>query len=275
MTSHNKLSLTKNIPFAAPACLPAEFDGAAPRALVTGLKILEYLATCRAPETLSGLAAVLGLSSSSVYRSLRILQQRGYVTRAGATGSYERTNKLCELQSTALPHQRLLDHAQPIMRALSDNISQSCNLAVLAYPDLQVVSQEESGGSFGIHVPLGFRYDIPESAPGLAFAAFMKNSDVAHWPHGLSAVVDAHPWTSLKKAVQKTTETGFAQITNPHLPDVTDISCPIFGNGHFVAALTIPYIQTHGSPNLTWCLAALQQAAEQLNESLRGDALAA
>lgn len=276
MTSRKKLSLTENIPFAIPAAKPADFGGAGSRALVTGLKILEHLANSRTPETLSGLAAALGMPSSSVYRSLQVLQERGYVARSGVDGTYDRTSKLSHIQSTALPHQRLLDHAHPVMRSLSGSILQSCNLAIPAYPDLQVVAQEDSSGPFCIHVPVGFRYDIPASAPGLAFTAFMKNSDIASWPHGPSAVVDAQPWTSLNKAVQRTTETGFAQVANPHMPDVVvDLSCPIFDNGHLVAILTVPYIQTHGSPNLTWCLAALQQAAEQLNESLHGDALAA
>ena len=275
MRSQNKMSQNGNSPFAAQAPKPVESLGTSPRGLVIGLKILEYLAICPTPATQPALAAALNIPTSSINRSILILEQRGYVARTGKDGSYERTNKLCQIQSTALPYQRLLGHAQPIMRALADSISQSCNLAIPSHPDLQVVTQEESSGPFGINVPVGFRYDIPASAPGLAFAAFMKNSDPARWPHGLPTVVDAHQWTSLKRDVYKTAEAGFAQAINPHLPDVTDLSCPIFDNTHFAAVLTVPYIQTRGSPNLTWCLAALQQAAEELNESLHSDALVA
>lgn len=285
MRSHHKQSSSPNAPSAIPAAKPADaigpnrrdpgFRDPGPRGLVIGLKILEYLASCQAPATLSTLAEALNISVASASRSILILEQRGYVAQTADNGAYERTTKLYHIKTTPLPYQRLLGHAQPVMRALSDSISQSCNLAIPSSPDMLVVAQSDSPGAFWINVPVGFRYDIPASAPGLAFAAFMRNSDPARWPHGLSAVVDAHQWTSLKSAVQKATESGFAQVTNPHLPDVIDLSCPVFDDGHFVAALTIPYIQTRSSPNLTWCLAALQQAAEQLNESLHSDALVA
>ena len=275
MRSQNKPSRNEKFPNATPVSKPADTLGNSPRSLVIGLKILEYLSTCRTPTTRHALAAALNASPSSVYRSMQVLEDRGYVAPTGENGLYQPTRKLHQIQSTALPHLRLLDHAQPVMRTLSDGISQSCNLSIPSTPDMQVVAQEESPGPFGINIPVGFRYDIPGSAPGLAFAAFTKNSDTARWPKGLSSVFDAHQWASLKNTVQKVTEAGFAQLNNPHLPDVIDLSCPIFDSSHLIAILTVPYIKTSGSPSLTWCLAALQQAAEQLNESLHSDALVA
>lgn len=272
MRSQNQPSLTAGGPLAMPA--PGDVGGAGPRTLVTGLKILEHLATCLTPATPSALVAALNMSSSSVYRALHVLQQRGYVAQ-NADGAYQRTGKLCDVESMASPHRRLMAHADAVMRSLCDTVQQSCNLAIPAYPDLQVVIHVDSSGPFGIKVPVGYRYDIPASAPGLAFAAFMKNSDPAHRPAGRSAVVDAHAWTSLKKATQKTADAGFAQAANAYMPDVVDLSCPIFDNGHVIAVLTLPYISSRNSPNLTWCVAALQQAAEQLSEALQGDALAA
>ena len=275
MRSQNKPRLTENSPLATPAPIPDDFGDTGPRALVAGLKILEHLATCQTPETPSSLAVALNMSGSSVYRALQVLQQRGYVARTSAEGTYQRTSKLCQIQSTSMPHQRLLGHAQPIMRSLCDNILQSCNLAIPTYPDLQVVAHDNASGPFCINVPVGYRYDIRTSAPGLALAAFMTNSDPARWPVGHSAVVDAHAWTSLKKAVQKTSDAGFGQAANPHMPDIIDLSCPIYDTTRLVAVLTVPYIPTRDTPNLTWCVAGLQQAAEQLNEALQGDALAA
>jgi DNA-binding IclR family transcriptional regulator len=274
MRSQNKVSRNgKSASIAATSTVDPK--GHSPRALVIGLNILEYMAMCDGPMTQSKLAAALNISPSSIYRSILVLEHRGYLVRTGENGAYARTGKLCDIQSTGLPHQRLLEHAKPVMRSLCERISQSCNLAVPMSPDLKVVSQEESPGPFGINVPIGFRYDIPASAPGLAFAAFTKNSDPERWPDGLSDIIDAYQWKSLKKDVRKTAELGFAQVTNPYFPDVIDLSCPIFDNTQFIAALSIPYIKTSSSPNLTWCLAALQQASEELNELLYSDALVA
>jgi len=210
-----------------------------------------------------------------VSRSVTVLEQRGFIARTGNRAIYRTTPKLSQLPSIAPVDQRLLSLALPIMRSLCDGISQSCNLAVPSEPDMLVIAQQESSGPFGINVPLGFRYDIPGSAPGLAFAAFTKNSDPMRWPNGLAGDGEPDQWSAMKKAVQRTAVSGFSQVENSFLPDATDLSCPIFEKGEFVAVLTVPYIQTKGSANLTWCLAALQQAAEELNETLRRDALVA
>lgn len=276
MTNHNQLKHSSHLsPAGGPHPNPVQNAKAGSRALVTGLDILEFLATCPTPPAQSAISAALNIPLSTVFRSLAVLEERGYIARIGNQDLYKRTEKLCELQSTAPTHQRLLTLAKPIMQSLCISISQSCNLAVPSLPDMLVAAQYESPGPCGINVPLGFRYDIPASAPGLAFAAFTKNSDPARWPAEISSVVDAHEWSTLKKAIHRAAEAGFAQVENPYLPEVIDLSCPIIERGQFVAALTVPYIKTAGSTNLTWCLAALQQAAEELNESLHGDALVA
>ena len=275
MRSQNKVTNNQNTSSAVHVSQLVEPVSTHHRDLIVGLEILEYLANCQGPATLSSLSTTLSISYASIRRSILILEQRGYVVQAWAAGAYEGTGKLSCFQSTEQSHQRLLGHARPIMQSLSDRTSQACNLAIPSSLDMRVVAQQASSGPFGINVPLNFRYDIPASAPGLAFAAFTKNSDPARWPEGLSIVVDAHQWTPLKNLVQKTAEVGYAQVVNPHLPDVIDLSCPIFDNGQFVAALTVPYIKTKGGTDLNWCLATLQMAAEHLNETLSSDALVA
>ncbi|CAL4869781.1 hypothetical protein MMA231_04073 (plasmid) [Asticcacaulis sp. MM231] len=270
MRSQNNVRRSEPTSLTAPVLPKSASTGS--RGLTLGLKVLEHLATCETPATQQTIASALKISGSSVYRSMVVLEQRGYVARIGKDGAYATTRKLFHIQSTADTHQRLLSHAQPIMCTLSESISQSCNLSIPIAADMQVVSHQESSGPYGINVPIGFRYDIPNSAPGLAFTAFMKHSDPASWPQGLSTTIDAQ-WTSLKKTVQAATEAGFTKVANPYLPDVIDLSCPIFDKSRFVAALTVPYIKTSTSPSLTWCLAALQQAAERLNASLQSEAL--
>lgn len=259
-----------------PVCPSADVTGSTTRALVRGLKILEYLAASRDPVRPSKLAATLQMSPSTTSRLLMVLQQRGYVARSDKDGTYTATRHLLDMPTMARPLQRLLGHARPVMRGLADRIAQSCNLAcnlaAPSSPDLHVVAHQESPGPFGMHVPKGFRYDIPASAPGLVFAAFMRHSDPTRWPSGLSPAGDDLPWVALKDAVRKATEAGFVQSPNPHFPDIIELSCPVFDRGDFVAVLTVPYIKSTGSPDVTWCLAHLQQAAEHLNESLRCDA---
>lgn len=240
-------------------------------ALRIGLEILEYIAKNPKITTRTGIADALDIPGSTVYRSMIVLERKGYISRTGPQGAYEPTGKLWLLQSTAPAHQRLLSRAKPIMKALSEDISQSCNLSIPALPHMQVVAQQESSGPYGISVPVGFKYHIATSAPGVAFAAFTKSFDPSLCQTDNDSAIQAQPWSSLKKAAQKAYETGFAQTGNPYLSEVVDLSCPVFDAGQFVGALTVPFIKTVGGMSLVWCLAALQEAAEKLNNTLIGD----
>jgi DNA-binding IclR family transcriptional regulator len=137
------------------------------------------------------------------------------------------------------------------------------------------MAQQVPSSPFCITVPVGYRYDMINTAPGLAFLAFASQTDTTRWPGKGSPVVNAKEWSTLRKAVETTAERGFAQAENPLLPAVTDLSCPVYQDGRFVAVLTVPFMQTSGSTNLGWSIAALQMAAELLSESLRGDSLVA
>lgn len=245
------------------------------RALATGLDILEYLANCQHPATLAAISEKLNVTGVVVNRSISVLEDRGYVVRNHATKSYEGTGKLLKLQSAlAKPHQ-LLKHAGRIMQGLSEHISQSCNIAIASEGDIQVIAQQAPPSPFCITVPVGYRYDMVNTAPGLAFIAFACQADVNRWPGQTSPVVNAREWSALRQAVETTAERGFAQAENPLLPAVTDLSCPVCQDGLFVAILTVPFIQTSGSASLGWSIAALQMSAELLSESLRGDSLVA
>ncbi len=252
----------------------AELTGLASHALVIGLDVLEFISRCSSSPTVAAIAAALGVPRSVAYRSIVVLEDRGYIVRTNKRG-YRPAAGPQQSQLMAQAQRRLLAHATPVMQALCDGVSQSCNIAVPAAFDMQVIARQDSPGPFGINVPLGFGYDVPASAPGLVFAAFTRHSDPNLWPEGLESAAEGDPWSGLKKAVKNVTQTGFAQIENTYMPDIIDLSCPIFDRDQFVAALTVPYMRTTGGANMTWCLATLQQAAERLNDSLDRDALAA
>lgn len=240
-------------------------------AISVGLEILEYIAASEGPPTRLDIAKALNLSGSMVYRFLITLENRGYIVRAGEHAALTPTAKLLDLQPTGFSHQRLLTHARRIMQSLSNEVRQSCNLAIPCLHDMRVVAQEDAPGPFGIRVPVGHRYDVPSSAPGVVFAAFMRHSDPEQWPQSPEPEDAIQPWSSLKAEVQKAEKTGFARCQNLILPDVTDLSCPVIEHGQFVAALTVPYIKTQDGPPLAWCLAAVQRATEHLSQSLHSD----
>ncbi|MGA9658307.1 MAG: helix-turn-helix domain-containing protein, partial [Asticcacaulis sp.] len=182
MTSQKTRGQNLSLTFATPTSYPS---AACPESevLISGLRLLEYLATSVKPATQAMLCAALNMTDTTLLRSLEVLKQRGYIVLTDDGSAYEATHKLYPLPSNDPPHQRLLEAARPAMQNLADTCAQTCNLAIPAYPDLQVIFQAHSSGPFGINMPLGFRYNVQTSAPGLVFAAFMKNFDAARWSH--------------------------------------------------------------------------------------------
>jgi DNA-binding IclR family transcriptional regulator len=244
------------------------------RILNLGLDILEYLTKCQQPLTLATISAHLQVPSAAVSRALSVLEARRYLTRNGEEQSYQVTGKLLALHPKRPLSLSLLARARPIMQELNKQTSLSCNLAIVSDNELKVIAQPDSPAGFSITLPIGFAYDIPDSAPGLAYLAFSGASDPSAWPDQAS-VIGASEWSMLRSAVQKAADMGYAQMANAIMPDVTDISCPVYQYGDFVAILTIPFIETRSSAGIGWTTAALLMAAGLLSQALQDDCLVA
>ena len=243
------------------------------RGLAIGLDIVEYLIGSDSPRTLADISAHLNIPAATLYRSIRIMETRGYVARA-IGGGYTPTSKLHEMFICAPANQRLLASAQSLMQSLCETVSQSCNLAIPSGGSMIVIAQNASPGPFGISIPVGFRYDVLESAPGLVHLTFSRNNNRFRWNERMTNLKD-DKWASLNAAVQQVTEQGYSQYENPCMQSVTDLSCPVFDGSHLLAVLTIPYIRTVDSLALPATLAALLRTADQLNSILNTGAMVA
>ncbi len=199
--------------------------------LMLGLDILEYLGAETTPQGVSELARRLRAPRLQVFRAVKALERLGYVGRATERGTYVATSRLYELGVNAPFIQQLLDRARPVMQALSEEVRQSCNLAVPFGRHLTVVLQAQSPGAFSINVPEGYRYDSPASAPAIACFALTRS------PVQAASVLDG----------------------------VTDLSCPILDGGSVIAVVTIPYIRTIESLPVDACVRGLQRAAITLS----------
>lgn len=201
-------------------------------ALALGLDILECLAASQTPKTVSEIAREMKVERLRLSCAVNTLEKLGYLASTGDAGAYVATPRLYELGIHAPFIQALIDRANPVMQGLSDEILQSCNLAMPFGRHLCVVLQTESPGALSINVPEGFRYENPASAPAAACYAQTLTPVQAH---GV-------------------------------LEGVIDLSCPIFDGGSVTAVLTIPYIKTIESVPLERCMQALQRAAMALSD---------
>ena len=236
-----------------------------------GLSILECLIKDGSSKTASQLANDLNVSVGRLFRKMKTLERRGYIAKTGKGRQYTIRPKLYELRITAPFFLHLLDEAEDVMATLSEETEQSCNLAIPSADHLTVIAQTIAPGPFSISVPVGFKYDLANSAGGLLLFSFGHNLDRLGYDRRKVSRTEMD-LSHLEGKAPEVVSKGFAIAENPRLPDVTDLSCPVFSENTLIAVLTIPYIHTtEGSP-LATCLAALQRAVCRLSDGFDGRA---
>jgi DNA-binding IclR family transcriptional regulator len=124
-------------------------------ALEKGLDILEHLADQAVPMTQSQLARAINRQPGELFRMLACLEGRDYVRRDITSGGYSLTLKLFQLARIHSPYEALVAAARPFMRALADEVRESCHLTVLQSDQVLVLAQEESPNPFRLSVEVG------------------------------------------------------------------------------------------------------------------------
>ena len=124
-------------------------------ALEKGLDIIEYLADQAVALTQSQLARALDRQPNELFRMLACLEGRGFIAREPTSGGYSLTLKLFQLARIHSPYERLVATARPFMRALADEVRESCHLTVLQSDAVLVLAQEESPNAFRLSVEVG------------------------------------------------------------------------------------------------------------------------
>ena len=112
-------------------------------ALEKGLDILELFARERSGMSKSEVARRLNRTVQEVFRMLRCLEERGYIS-IGEDEQFRLTLRLFKLVNEYPPVQRLASEALPIMQSLAHELNQSCHLGVLDGGEVIIVAQVDS-----------------------------------------------------------------------------------------------------------------------------------
>lgn len=219
-------------------------------ALEKGLDILECLAGCRAPQSISDIARSLGRSRSEIYRMVVVLEWRGYVERTDDPEKLQLSNRLFEVGMRSPPKMNLLEAALPQMSALAFEIMQSVHIAVVTSDQIVVVARTESPDDVGFTVRLGHRRSIMKSASGLVLFAFASSADESKMATGLTKA-GATP-QELLELQEKSTEVrkaSYAVMPSKLVDGITDIGAPIFdsSSSSAIASLTVPFVITRSA----------------------------
>ena len=247
-------------------------------ALEKALDILDLLASRREGLTQNQIGEAVGRSASQIFRTLAVLEQRGYLHRERPAGLYYLSMQLFEMAHRHPPTRGLIQIAIPIMRRLAETARQSCNLGVFDFGRMMVIAEAESSAPFGFRVRVGGHFAMLGAASGRALLAFQNDVVLRDWlALSDAATMPANERAPLLARLPAIRERGFEQTSDGLHAGVTDLAFPILALKRGaaiergIAVLTIPYVATSYSElPLEKVIDLAGAAAADISAALRG-----
>jgi DNA-binding IclR family transcriptional regulator len=240
-------------------------------ALEKGLDVIELLAAEKKPLNLSAISQRLGRSSGELFRMLQVLEFKGFITSTESGTGYVLTNKLFALAMAQAPVRSLVETALPIMRKLTNDIGQSCHIAVASEDQIVVITRIERPGDLGFSVRIGYRREIVRATSGLVLFAYQSEETRRQWLKRCRLKGEAADSFVARADVVR--ERGHHEAASDFVRGIVDLSAPIIRGEVAVAALTIPFV--HSNPlvkEMPEAVEFVRAAAKQIsNEIVHGD----
>ena len=236
-------------------------------ALTRGLNILQDLSGDRRKQTLSEVAATLGVTRSSAYRLLFTLSHMGFVAFDSETKTYSLGPQVLRLGYGYLASRDLVEVAMPHLVRLRDRTGWSAHLGELHGRDVIYLARVATRRSIASTVHVGTRLPARATTMGRILLADLSAAEVQELYRdepGLSGA--AKPHESLAALIEQLAADAAAGVVvqnSGYEPGVASIAAPIRDmTGHVVAAINISAV-------------ALLTNDTELNGPLKGEVLAA
>jgi DNA-binding IclR family transcriptional regulator len=230
-------------------------------ALEKGLDVIELLAAEKIPLNLSAISQRLGRSSGELFRMLQVLEFKGFITSAESGTGYVLTNKLFALAMAQAPVRSLVETALPSMRKLTQEIGQSCHIAVASEDQIVVITRIERPGDLGFSVRIGYRREILRATSGLVLFAFQDEDVRRTWLKRCRLKGEAaDAFVARANAVRAR---GHHEAASDFVRGIVDLSAPILRGDTAIAALTCPFV--HSNP----LVMEMPQAVEHIRAAAR------
>lgn len=188
------------------------------------LHVLEALAGLEQPANLDVVAAEAGLGKSKAYRSLRVLQEEGYVDHVGRSG-YRIGSRAVALSSLIGPRPALLRLARPTMARLAAEAAETTHLHLRSGTHRVVILSEDpprnperQGGTVGERSPL------TSGCGGTSILAFLPAEQAREV---LRSAGTPKP-RGLRARLSRVRDTGFALSFSDNHPALNGIAAPLF-----------------------------------------------
>ena len=240
-------------------------------ALDKALDIVELLAATQDRLTMREIGQTVGRSVSQIFRTLKVLEQRGYIERDGETERYGVTNRLFELGMTRPPMLNLTGAAYPVMIETAAALDQSLPLAVPSNEQMVVSARVENPGGAAVLVKIGNRRSLADSVSGRVLLAFQPKPIQDKWVALLrKAKGRGFDEAALRKSLEQIRERGYEHANSAYVVGITDIGFPLYdGNDGAVASLSMPFVsRLDHRRTIGEAVAAMRDAARRVSATL-------
>jgi len=260
---------------ASPAPRPVELDGDTPTLRLVAL--LELIASRDRPFSLPALVAETHLPKPTLHRMLQQLENAGLLQRESDGRHYGTGSRLRRLAENLLLHDVHHGARRAVLRALVEEVGESCNLTALSGNEVVYLDRVETAAPLRFYLHPGSRVPAHCSASGKVFLAQMTREQrrrlLAHAPLERCTPNTLTDLDKLERELKKVQREGMAVDDEEFLPGLVCIAVAVpsgDARASLCVALQSPVMRLGADGAKRW-LPALQRAARALS-SIDSDA---
>lgn len=257
----------KSVP--ASAQLPTEINGDTPTLRLFAL--LEVVASKDQFFSLQGLAEETGIPKPTLHRMLQQLESAGLLERSGDSRQYGTGVRLRKLAENLLLNDTFHGARHGVLRALVNEIGESCNLTALSGSEVMYLDRVETPAPLRFYLHSGSRVPVHCSASGKLFLAGMTPAQrqrlLGHAPLEAFTPKTLTHLDALEEEIKQVKRQGFALDNEEFLPGLMCVAVLVpstSGRSNLCVAVQAPIMRLTPDKALG-LLPALQRAADALS----------
>lgn len=206
------------------------------------LRMMQAFSAERAEMTLSEAAEATGLTRATARRLLLTFTRLGFAASDGR--KFRLTPKVLRLGYGYLSALPWWEHAQPHMRALADELRESCSIATLDGADIVYVARVPASRTMSITLNVGSRLPAYPTSMGRVLLAALPADDLASYVDSIklealtpNTITDPD---ALRAELARVRDQGFAVVDGEREEGVRSAAAPLRDrSGAVLAALNI------------------------------------
>lgn len=236
------------------------------------LVLLEEVARAGVPVAPATLGTALGLPKPTVHRLLATAEAEGYLQRDVDGRSFGPGVRLRRLSINTLSSQRIRTERLMIMKALAEDVGETCNLAAPGRHGMVYLDRVETHWPLRIQLPAGTQVPFNCTASGKMYLSSLRTDKLSRLLQNLDlerrtdrSLTDPD---ALMAELARIRERNYSTDNEEFMEDMTAVAVPIRDDqNRLVTTLSLHSpVQRQNLPDLEQYLPRLREAARQLEE---------